>query len=286
MNARFPGVGGDAATHDASAAPRPQSSDLRASVASVSDTVSPDALRQALSMRGVTIEALTGGTSRVPIILLVEGVDDTTLGRVEQYSHGGTRNLLITFVGSRLDDGWHLLAAGAADVISAPVDTAAAAIVARLARWHEIDWMVSGPEIAQTLVGHSNMWRSVIREIAEIAAFTTANVLITGETGTGKELVARLVHQLDRRADKGVFVVLDCTTVVPTLSGSEFFGHERGSFTGALAPRDGAFALADGGTLFLDEVGELSLPMQAELLRVVQEGMYKKVGSNRWQTTN
>jgi len=80
-------------------------------------------------------------------------------------------------------------------------------------------------------------------------------------------------------------VVVDCTTVVPTLSGSEFFGHERGAFTGADAARDGAFALANGGTLFLDEVGELPVELQSELLRVVQEGTYKRVGSNRWQPT-
>jgi transcriptional regulator with GAF, ATPase, and Fis domain len=78
-------------------------------------------------------------------------------------------------------------------------------------------------------------------------------------------------------------VVLDCTTVSPELSGSEFFGHERGAFTGAASPRDGAFALANGGTLFLDEVGELSLPLQAQLLRAVQERQYKRLGSNSWQ---
>jgi transcriptional regulator with GAF, ATPase, and Fis domain len=98
--------------------------------------------------------------------------------------------------------------------------------------------------------------------------------------------VARLIHALDPRSDKGDFVVLDCTTVVPTLSGSEFFGHEKGAFTGAVAPREGAFALANHGTLFLDEVSELPLPLQAELLRVVQEGMYKRVGSNTWHRTD
>jgi DNA-binding NtrC family response regulator len=76
-------------------------------------------------------------------------------------------------------------------------------------------------------------------------------VLVTGESGTGKELVARVIHDLDARPRKGNLVVLDCTTIVPTLSGSEFFGHERGAFTGADTPREGAFALADGGTLFL-----------------------------------
>src|SRR5262249_21636201 len=77
-----------------------------------------------------------------------------------------------------------------------------------------------------------------------------------------------------------------CTTVVPTLSGTEFFGHERGAFTGAVAARDGAFAAADGGTLLLDEIGELPATLQAELLRVVQEGTYKRLGNNTWRTTS
>jgi len=78
-------------------------------------------------------------------------------------------------------------------------------------------------------------------------------------------------------------VIVDCTTIVSELAGSEFFGHERGAFTGAVGQRDGAFAAAHGGTLFLDEIGELPLPLQAQLLRVVQEGTYKRVGSNAWQ---
>jgi transcriptional regulator with GAF, ATPase, and Fis domain len=80
-------------------------------------------------------------------------------------------------------------------------------------------------------------------------------------------------------------VLVDCTTISPHLSGSEFFGHERGAFTGAHAARDGAFALANKGSLFLDEVGELPLPLQAELLRVIQERTYKRVGGNQWQRT-
>src|SRR5262249_683962 len=107
-----------------------------------------------------------------------------------------------------------------------------------------------------------------------------------GESGTGKELIARLIHDLDSRPGKPPLVVVDCTTIVPGLSGSEFFGHERGAFTGAINTRDGAFALANGGTLFLDEIGELPQPMQAELLRVIQERKYKRVGSNAWQHTD
>jgi transcriptional regulator with GAF, ATPase, and Fis domain len=103
-----------------------------------------------------------------------------------------------------------------------------------------------------------------------------------GESGTGKELAARLIHFLDQRPHKGDLITLDCTTVVPELSGSEFFGHERGAFTGATTARDGAFALANGGTLFLDEVGELPLSLQGQLLRAIQEHSYKRVGGNIW----
>ena len=111
-------------------------------------------------------------------------------------------------------------------------------------------------------------------------------MLLIGESGTGKELIARLIHELDARDRKArARRRSTARTIVPELSGSEFFGHERGAFTGAVAARDGAFALADGGTLFLDEVGELPLPLQAQLLRVVQERTYKRVGGNAWQRT-
>jgi transcriptional regulator with GAF, ATPase, and Fis domain len=110
-------------------------------------------------------------------------------------------------------------------------------------------------------------------------------VLVLGETGTGKELVARLIHTLDARPRRRDLVVQDCAAIVPQLAGSEFFGHERGAFTDAVAARDGCFALADGGTLFLDEISELPLPLQAELLRAVQERTYKRVGGNTWQAS-
>ena len=103
-----------------------------------------------------------------------------------------------------------------------------------------------------------------------------------GESGTGKELIARLIHELDSRASSNKLVILDCTTIVADWSDSEFFGHQRGAFTGAVGSRDGAFAAADGGTLFLDEVGGLPMPLQAQLLRVIQEGTYKRVGSKVW----
>ena len=184
-------------------------------------------------------------------------------------------------------DAWDLVHAGASDVVSwheaaDPVGE----VAARLQRWRLVDELTASPEVTRTLVGRSLAWQSVMREVVEVARFTDASVLITGESGTGKELVARLIHDLDGRPGKKDFVILDCTTVVPSLSGSEFFGHERGAFTGAIAPRAGAFELADGGTLFLDEVGELPLPLQAELLRAVQERTFKRVGSNVWRQAN
>ncbi len=162
---------------------------------------------------------------------------------------------------------------------------AKAGIAARLKRWLTIDELIASPEIRDTLVGEGCAWVSMLRDVVEFARFTDASLLITGESGTGKELVARLIHALDPLRRKRL-VLLDCSTVVPELSGSEFFGHERGAFTTAVAEREGAFALADGGTLFLDEVGELPLRLQAELLRVVQERTYKRIGSNTWKETN
>ena len=96
----------------------------------------------------------------------------------------------------------------------------------------------------------------------------------------------RQVHELDERPRKQEFVILDCSTITPELSGSEFFGHERGAFTGAVSSRDGAFALADQGTLFLDEIGELPLHLQTQLLRVIQEQTFKRVGGNTWHRTS
>ena len=184
------------------------------------------------------------------------------------------------------DETWQLLAAGAADVfVWRQVPRSADDIRARLDRLRKIDAVMCSSTLQRHVVGESSIWRRVLREVVEVGAFTDAPVLLEGESGTGKELLAQLVHELDPRKNKGEFVILDCAAITPELSGSEFFGHERGAFTGAVTARDGAFALADGGTLFLDEIGELPLPLQAQLLRVVQEHKYKRVGSNTWQHT-
>ena len=178
---------------------------------------------------------------------------------------------------------WDLLQAGASDVLvwSSP-DQIASQIKARHERWLIVEQLMATPTVTELIVAESQKLRATLREIVEISRFSNETVLILGESGTGKEVVARLIHLLDGRPYKRELVVLDCSTIVPELSGSEFFGHERGAFTGASTERHGAFALADGGTLFLDEIGELSLPLQAQLLRVIQERTYKRVGGNTW----
>ncbi|MBE1495334.1 transcriptional regulator with GAF, ATPase, and Fis domain [Amycolatopsis lexingtonensis] len=185
-------------------------------------------------------------------------------------------------------DSWALLRAGASDACTWRDGDATAArhVAERLRRWQAIDELLACRHVQDFLVGDSPVWQATLRDAVEVARFTGASVLITGESGTGKERVAQLIHELDPRRGKKKLVVLDCSTVVPSLSGSEFFGHEKGAFTGAAAPRAGAFELADGGTLFLDEVGELPAPLQAELLRVIQEGTFKRVGSNLWRKSS
>jgi hypothetical protein len=189
---------------------------------------------------------------------------------LREVSRGGAERVLAVAMPSAIDerDGspWTLLQLGASDVIVWDRSrNTAAEIAARFERWQEIDALLDSPLVRNNLIGTGREWRATLRHVVEVARFTDASVLILGESGTGKELIARLIHALDPRPDKRDLIVLDCTTVVPELAGSEFFGHERGAFTGAFAPRDGAFALAHGGTLFLDEIGDLPLALQAQL---------------------
>jgi len=129
------------------------------------------------------------------------------------------------------------------------------------------------------IIGKSPGLRKVTQQI-EMVAPTGAPVLITGESGTGKELVARAIHEHSPRKGRALIKV-NCSAVPDSLFESEFFGHVRGAFTGALKDKLGRFELADGGTLFLDEIGEVPLPMQAKLLRVLQEQELERVGDTR-----
>ena len=134
------------------------------------------------------------------------------------------------------------------------------------------------------IIGQSGACRRIISQV-EVVAPTDATVLILGETGTGKELIAREIHQRSRRNDKPL-VRVNCTSIPRELSESEFFGHAKGAFTGAIKDRAGRFEIAAGGTLFLDEVGEIPLELQSKLLRVLQEKCYERVGEDRTRQTD
>lgn len=148
------------------------------------------------------------------------------------------------------------------------------------------EWLVSENQrlvadfgIEHNIVGESGPIRDVLQFISKVAP-TDSTVLISGESGTGKELVARAIHKNSKRADKP-FMGVNCAALAETLLESELFGHERGSFTGALVQKKGRLEVADGGTLFLDEIGELTPALQVKLLRVLQEREFERVGGTR-----
>jgi len=131
----------------------------------------------------------------------------------------------------------------------------------------------------EEIVGASQPLRAVLAQVSRVAP-TDSTVLINGETGTGKELVARAIHKMSRRSDRALISV-NCAAIPPSLIASELFGHEKGAFTGALQRRQGRFELADGGTIFLDEISELPTETQVTLLRVLQEREFERVGGGR-----
>jgi transcriptional regulator with GAF, ATPase, and Fis domain len=253
------------------------------------DLAGAKALLECLQRAGICVRTLDGDGRCGEGIVCFSRIDEELYEFVQELSRNKDGCVLaIPTANTAIDTSlmWQLLHAGASDVLvwSSDADLGER-IKARLERWCAVDDLVNSPAVQEKLVGASPLWRKVLRQIVEVARFTSASVLLIGESGTGKELIARLIHELDPRASTNELVILDCTTIVPELSGSEFFGHERGAFTGAVGARDGAFALAHRGTLFLDEVGELPMPLQVQLLRVVQEGAYKRVGGNAWHHT-
>jgi transcriptional regulator with GAF, ATPase, and Fis domain len=250
----------------------------------------PEALIRSIANYDITLYEPDPDSERGLGILVVNDFNTALCESLSKLAFGGRARVLVladSAVSLAGENTWRLLRAGASDVLAwGRSPDSAAAIAARLTRWNTVDQIVASPAVRETMVGQSAALTAVLRQIVELGKFSNASILIGGESGTGKELAARLIHALDPRPNKRELVVLDCTTIVPELAGSEFFGHERGAFTGAVAARDGAFFLADGGTLFLDEVGDLPRSLQAQLLRVIQEHTFKRVGANAWNETH
>ncbi|HEY6332179.1 MAG TPA: sigma 54-interacting transcriptional regulator [Blastocatellia bacterium] len=223
--------------------------------------------------------------------------NDSLLKLLQDLRRDGTQHLMAMASSAfAMEPGcaWRLLNAGASEALvwdggaNAPEQ-----IRARLERWTELDCLTQIAAKELSLIGCSQSWKALLRQVVEAARFGDSPILIIGESGTGKEMLARLVHQVASRdpynktrpAPSAELTTVDCGTIVPELSGSELFGHERGAFTGAAQQREGAFALADKGTLFLDEIGDLPPALQPQLLRAVQEKTYKRVGGNVWHTS-
>ncbi len=244
-------------------------------------------IRKAFESRGIETVAHTSRDSPGAGVIVFQELSDLLWITLDEYAREGPDRILALHAGScRIDGGrvWELLRHGASDVKC--WNGSAEDIVLKIERWYTVDKLIRSAPVRGRLVGSSPIWLERLRHIVEIAHFTDSPVLITGETGTGKELVARIIHDLDTRREKSNLIVADCTTIVPELAGSEFFGHQRGSYTSAIADREGAFKRANKGTLFLDEVADLPPALQAQLLRVVQEGTFKPVGGNIWEETH
>ncbi len=250
-------------------------------------------IRDGLAAGGIQLTSFESGRVDQYGIVCFSQIDNGLLTFIHNFQHyPHPRVLALAASASALENGsaWRLLHVGAADVMVWNGVSAVGQILARLERWRAVERLTAAALTQQPFAGESAAWLCLVRRVAEAGKFSSSPVLLTGESGTGKELLARLIHAVGSRTDgegkRPELVTVDCSTIVPELSGSELFGHERGAFTGAHSARDGAFALADGATLFLDEIGELPLQLQAQLLRAIQEKTYKRVGGNVWLKTN
>jgi len=206
------------------------------------------------------------------------GADEGVAHRVS--GEGAAGALLLSAPGASLESALISERAGAVQLLREPLDPAA--VRGELEGLLAVGKAVPLPErdgengVGPAIVGSGPALAEVFRTVARVAA-TPATVLLTGESGTGKELVAQAVHEASDRCD-GPFVPVNCAAIPEQLLESELFGHERGAFTGAVARKKGRFERADGGTLFLDEIGEMSLVLQAKILRALEERRVERVG--------
>jgi two-component system response regulator AtoC len=222
--------------------------------------------------------------------LRLPGADGMALLRRVREMHAAPAFLMITAFGS-VQQAVAALKEGADEFLTKPLDLehfgfAVARVLetrrlrGEVRRFHEL----LGDDGFHGMIGRSRVMRELFDQIRQLAG-AAGPVLVTGESGTGKELVARAVHAESECAE-GPFLAVNCAGIPAELLESEFFGHAAGAFTGANRARRGLFQQADGGTLFLDEIGEMPMPLQAKLLRVLQEGTLRPVGADREQAVD
>jgi DNA-binding NtrC family response regulator len=254
-------------------------------------------LERGLARRGFTVAAVTSAEQALAHLreseldalltdLRLGGADGLQLTQQALHIQPDLPVVVMTAFGN-LDTAIGAIRAGAYDFLTKPIDVDAATLTldravqyrrlkAELVRVRDI---ASADDRLDDLVGESGAIRQV-RDLVRRIAPGDATVLVTGESGTGKEVVARTLHRASERAG-GPFVAVNCAALPENLLESELFGHVRGAFTDARASRPGLFAQASGGTLFLDEIGEIPLPMQPKLLRVLEERRVRPVGGDR-----
>ena len=219
------------------------------------------------------------------------GEDGITLMKAAKARNSNLAVILLTAFGS-IDQAVAAMKDGADDFITKPVDLDQLELrIEKALKAHKLESEVEDLKAQldekygmNGMVGNSPAMQSLFKKIRQ-ASPTDATVLIQGPSGTGKELVARAIHNLSRRS-KGPFVAVEFAAISPNLLESEMFGHEKGAFTGAISRRIGRFEAANNGTIFLDEISEMPLELQVKLLRVLQEREFQRVGSNENIKTN
>lgn len=251
-----------------------------------------DALRQVLEYEGIEVEVRDSGAAALkaydefhPHLVLLDvkmaGMDGLETLRALRDKDPGARVVMISGHGT-VQTAVEATQLGAFDFLEKPLDTDRILLMLRHV-FAQVALEEENARLRETvsdryeIVGNSPAIRAVLATIEKVAP-TNARVLITGENGSGKELVARAIHARSSRAT-GPFVEVNCAAIPSELIESELFGHMKGSFTGALADRAGKFEQADGGTLFLDEVGDMSAAAQAKVLRVLEEGVVMRIGA-------
>lgn len=195
-----------------------------------------------------------------------------------QQNYHQTPVAMITAHGN-MESAIEALKAGAFDFVAKPVDLQVLRTLVNSALKLNLGPLQETARTELTLLGDSNVMLTIRRTIDKLAR-SQAPVYISGESGVGKELVARMIHDKGPRRDKP-FIAVNCGAIPTELMESEFFGHKKGSFTGAVSDKDGLFMAADGSTLFLDEVADLPMPMQVKLLRAIQEKAIRPIGANK-----